>query len=106
RAGLRAEGPGVILPREPGSTELGGQIRTLLLSGGPSGVAPRAEALLYAADRAHHVASVIRPALERGAVVISERYVDSSLAYQEAGRTLPVDEVAWLAGWATGGLRP
>jgi dTMP kinase len=103
---LRAEGHEVLLTREPGSTEIGGQIRTLLLSGGPSGVAPRAEALLYAADRAHHVASVIRPALERGAVVISERYVDSSLAYQEAGRTLPVDEVAWLSGWATGGLRP
>jgi dTMP kinase len=103
---LRDEGHEVLLTREPGATDVGSHIRSLLLSGGPAGVAPRAEALLYAADRAHHVATIIKPALERGAVVISERYVDSSLAYQEAGRTLPVDEVAWLSGWATGGLRP
>jgi dTMP kinase len=108
-ARLRAEGHEVVLTREPGTTEVGGQIRSLLLSGGPMGLAvtaPRAEALLLAADRAHHVATVVRPALERGAVVISERYVDSTLAYQEAGRTLPVDEVGWLCGWATGGLKP
>ncbi|OLB65628.1 MAG: dTMP kinase [Actinobacteria bacterium 13_2_20CM_2_72_6] len=106
---LRADGHEVVMTREPGATDVGRQIRSMLLAGGPMGVAaaaPRAEALLYAADRAHHVAAVIRPALERGAVVICERYVDSALAYLEAGRTLPVDEVAWLAGWATGGLKP
>jgi dTMP kinase len=106
---LRADGHEVVMTREPGATDVGRQIRSLLLAGGPMGLAaaaPRAEALLYAADRAHHVAAVIRPALERGAVVICERYVDSALAYLEAGRTLPVDEVAWLSGWATGGLKP
>jgi dTMP kinase len=104
---LRADGHQVVLTREPGATEVGARIRSTLLSGGMLGVAaPRAEALLYAADRAHHVATVVRPALERGAVVICERYVDSSLAYLEAGRTLPVNEVAWLAAWATGGLKP
>lgn len=103
---LLAQGREVVVTREPGATEAGAQIRTLLLSGGPESLAPRAEALLYAADRAHHVASVVRPAIERGAVVISDRYVDSSIAYQGAGRTLPVEEVKWLSKWATGGLKP
>jgi dTMP kinase len=108
---LLSQGRDVVVTREPGATEIGVRIRKLLLEGaaGPVGAAaltPRAEALLYAADRAHHVASVVRPALARGAVVISDRYVDSSLAYQGAGRTLPVDEVSWLSSWATGGLKP
>ncbi|MFK3981506.1 dTMP kinase [Micromonospora sp. NPDC050397] len=105
---LRREGREVVVTREPGATDVGARIRSLVLDGstGSAPLAPRAEALLYAADRAHHVATLVRPALARGAVVISDRYVDSSLAYQGAGRTLPVDEVSWLSSWATGGLKP
>jgi len=108
---LRRLGRDVEVTREPGATSTGSRIRSLLLDGslqapGEPPLAPRAEALLYAADRAHHVAAVVRPALARGALVISDRYVDSSLAYQGAGRTLPVEEVAWLSAWATGGLKP
>ncbi|AEV81391.1 thymidylate kinase [Actinoplanes sp. SE50] len=103
---LRAEGRDVVVTREPGATDLGGRIRGLVLDHSEDGPSPRAEALLYAADRAHHVATVVRPALARGAVVISDRYVDSSLAYQGAGRTLPVQEISWLSSWATGGLKP
>ncbi|WP_432834456.1 dTMP kinase [Dactylosporangium sp. CA-092794] len=106
---LRRIGRDVVVTHEPGATPVGAQIRRLVLdrpAQGAEPVTPRAEALLYAADRAHHVASVVRPALERGAVVISDRYVDSSLAYQGAGRTLPVEEVSWLSKWATGGLKP
>jgi dTMP kinase len=107
-AALVGEGRDVVLTREPGATEIGQRIRGLLLDHHPSGIAitPRAEALLYAADRAHHVASVVRPALAKGAVVVSDRYIDSSLAYQGAGRTLPAEDVSWLSAWATGGLRP
>jgi dTMP kinase len=105
---LRGQGRDVVVTREPGATTIGARVRSLLLDRDPGAepLSPRAEALLYAADRAHHVAAVVRPALARGAVVISDRYVDSSLAYQGAGRTLPVDEVSWLSGWATGGLKP
>ncbi|WP_257210507.1 dTMP kinase [Actinomyces ruminis] len=90
--------------REPGGTELGGQIRDLLLHGGQ--VSPRAEALLYAADRAHHVATVVRPALARGEVVLTDRYLDSSIAYQGAARALGAQEVRDLSLWATEGLLP
>ena len=93
-----------ILTREPGGTELGVEIRRLLLHGGH--VAPRAEALLYAADRAHHIATRVRPALERGAVVLADRYLDSSVAYQGAARSLGPEEVRDLSLWATEGLLP
>ncbi len=105
---LVAAGHDVVVTREPGATDMGARIRSLVLSNGEGidAPSPRAEALLYAADRAHHVATIVRPALARGAVVISDRYVDSSLAYQGAGRTLPVQEISWLSSWATGGLKP
>src|SRR5665648_256186 len=82
----------VVTTREPGGT--------------PLGVAPRPEALIYAADRAHHVATVVRPALERGAVVLTDRYLDSSVAYQGTGRDLGADEVEQLSLWAVEGLLP
>jgi len=94
----------VVRTREPGGTALGAEIRSLVLHG--DHVAPRAEALLYAADRAHHVATVVRPALERGDVVVQDRYLDSSVAYQGAGRVLDPEEVRALSTWATEGLLP
>lgn len=98
----------VVRTREPGGTALGAEIRRLLLHGGDEigAVDPRAEALLYAADRAQHVATVVRPALERGAAVVQDRYIDSSLAYQGAGRVLDVAEVRALSEWAVQGLWP
>jgi dTMP kinase len=102
---LRARGLTVAVTREPGATAVGSQVRSLLLD--PSNrVSTRAEALLYAADRADHVEKVIRPALERGDVVVSDRYVDSSLAYQGAGRDLAREDVARISRWATDGLIP
>ena len=94
----------VLTTREPGGTPLGAQIRELVLHG--DDVDPRAEALLYAADKAEHVDAVVVPALARGAVVITDRYVDSTLAYQGAGRALVDREVERIARWATGDLRP
>jgi dTMP kinase len=104
RAWLEGLGHTVVMTREPGGTEFGRTVRELVLHG--DHVAPRAEALLFAADRAHHVETLIRPALGRGDVVITDRYMDSSIAYQGAGRDLGVDEVRDLNLWATGGLLP
>jgi len=100
------EGRKVLLTREPGGTNLGKNLRKILLDNATGEIAPRSEALLYAADRAHHVFSLIRPALERGEVVITDRYFDSSIAYQGAGRVLSSSEVARINRWATESLFP
>jgi dTMP kinase len=99
-------GKKVILTREPGGTTLGKDLRKILLDNATGVISPRAEALLYAADRAHHVFSTIRPALDRGEVVITDRYFDSSIAYQGAGRILASHEVARISRWATESLYP
>jgi len=104
RKRLEADGEDVIVTREPGGTELGEKIRDLVLHGGH--VTPWAEALLYAAARAQHVDDVIRPALERGASVICDRYVDSSVAYQGVARELGLERVLDLNLTAVGGLMP
>lgn len=104
RARLEADGFDVVVTREPGGTELGERIRDLVLHGGH--VSPWAEALLYAASRAQHVDEVIRPALERGAWVVCDRYVDSSVAYQGVGRELGLERVLDLNLAAVGGLMP
>ena len=96
----------VLLTREPGGTTLGDQLRDILLDNKTGAISPRAEALMYAADRAHHVYSTIRPALQRGEIVISDRYFDSSIAYQGAGRVLLPTEVARISRWATESLMP
>jgi len=103
---LREQGYDVIATQEPGATKVGMRLRALLLDTAHAGLSPRAEALMYAADRAEHVDSVIVPALERGTVVVTDRYVDSSIAYQGRGRNQPVSEVAGLNKWATGGVEP
>lgn len=95
----------VVLSREPGGTPLGLEIRRLVQHVREH-VAPRAEALLYAADRAQHVATVVRPALERGAIVVQDRYFDSSIAYQGAGRDLDPEEIRGLSLWGAEGLVP
>ncbi|MFE7748681.1 dTMP kinase [Streptomyces sp. NPDC057428] len=103
---IRAKGHDVVVTREPGATPIGKRLRSILLDVSSAGLSNRAEALLYAADRAEHVDSVVRPALERGAIVISDRYIDSSVAYQGAGRDLAPTEIARISRWATSGLVP
>ncbi len=102
---LQAQGKTVVRTLEPGGTDVGIEIRKILLHH-RGDLAPRAEAALFAADRAHHVASKIRPALDRGEIVITDRYFDSSVAYQGAGRELSQTEVRDLSLWAVGGLLP
>ena len=102
---LTGQGKTVVRTLEPGGTDVGIEIRKILLHH-RGDLAPRAEAALFAADRAHHVASKIRPALDRGEVVITDRYFDSSVAYQGAGRELSQTEVRDLSLWAVGGLLP
>ncbi|WP_285617006.1 dTMP kinase [Kineosporia sp. NBRC 101677] len=99
------QGHDVVLTREPGATPLGVRLREVLLGTGAQ-LGSRPEALLFAADRAHHVEAVVRPALARGAVVVTDRYIDSSVAYQGAGRDLDGDEVRRISEWATEGLEP
>ncbi len=103
---LEQQGFAVLLTFEPGDTEVGRKLRSIVLSPETGAISDRTEALLYAADKAEHVAAVVRPALDRGEVVITDRYVDSMLAYQGAGRALDVDEVERVARWATDDLRP
>jgi dTMP kinase len=103
---LEARGEHVVRTFEPGDSEVGQQIRRLLLDPATGDLTPRAEALLYAADKAQHVETLLRPALAAGAVVVCDRYVDSTIAYQGAGRVLSPDEVERIARWATEDLRP
>lgn len=95
-----------VLTRQPGGTPIGAKLRKLLLDPGHPELTARTEALVYAADKAQHVEEVILPALARGDVVVCDRYVDSMIAYQGAGRVLDLTEVEQVARWATGGLRP
>jgi len=104
-ASLRDAGREVLVTYEPGATEMGAGIRNLLLHHRQP-ISPRAEALLFAADRAHHVDTVVRPALEARQIVLTDRYIDSSIAYQGVGRGLPVEEIRRLSRWATRGLTP
>jgi dTMP kinase len=103
---LAAAGHEVVTTLEPGDTEVGRQLRQILLGHQTGTIDPRTEALLYAADRAEHVASVVGPALDRGAVCITDRYIDSSIAYQGAGRILDPDDIERISKWATGDLWP
>ncbi len=103
---LVGQGREVLLTFEPGDTEVGRKVRQIVLSPETGHLADQTEALLYAADKAEHLDKVVRPALRAGTVVITDRYVDSTLAYQGAGRSIPPDELEHVARWATGDLRP
>jgi dTMP kinase len=103
---LTAAGHEVVVTAEPGATPVGARLREVLLDRSSAGLTPVAEAMLYAADRAQHTTDVLRPAIERGAIVITDRYVDSSIAYQSGGRELLESDVRRLSSLATGGLRP
>lgn len=105
-AWLEEQGYRVVLTFEPGDTAVGRLLREIVLSPETGAISDRTEALLYAADKAEHVDSVVQPALDRGEVVITDRYVDSMLAYQGAGRSLAAEEVEEVARWATHDLRP
>ena len=102
---LKEQGKTVVVTREPGGSDLGNELRDIVLHR-RGFIAPRAEALIYAADRAHHIHEVVRPALARGEVVLQDRYLDSSVAYQGAGRVLDPSEVREVSLWATEGLMP
>ncbi|MDR6612298.1 MULTISPECIES: dTMP kinase [unclassified Leifsonia] len=102
---LTGRGRTVVRTREPGGTDAGVEIREIVLHH-RGDIAPRAEALLYAADRAHHIATVVRPALSRGDIVVQDRYIDSSVAYQGAGRVLDAQQIRDLSLWAAEGLLP
>lgn len=104
-AWLEQQGRTVVTSREPGGTDLGLELREIVLHRRGE-IAPRAEALIYAADRAHNIATKVRPALERGDIVVQDRYLDSSVAYQGAGRVLGGDEVRDVSLWATESLLP
>ena len=106
RAWLEEQGYDVVWTFEPGDTPVGRTLREIVLSPATGALSHRTEALIYAADKAEHVDTVVQPALDRGAVVITDRYVDSMLAYQGAGRALDLDEVEEVARWATHDLRP
>lgn len=103
---LEAQGVAHVVTRQPGGTAVGAQLRQLVLDPAYGDVSPRAEALMYAADKAQHIHEVIEPALADGRVVVCDRYVDSMVAYQGAGRELDLAEISHLAWWAVGGRRP
>lgn len=103
---LTAAGYGVFVTREPGATPIGAILRKILLDPASGDVSPQAEALMYAADKAQHIHEQIQPALDASKIVVCDRYIDSMLAYQGAGRVLDMDEVQHMIRWATGGLLP